>query len=92
MTEGVISKVEALGWAQNQPIMHDGPIVTWRNGDLIAPAFVFDVDAYASTDDIVTPDPTLFLPTLPLGLHDIDVATVAPLRDVPADVGAENVY
>ena len=47
MTEGVISRVQALGWAQKQPIMHDGPIVIWRNGDPIAPAVVSDVDADA---------------------------------------------
>ena len=29
MTEGIILQVEALGWAQKQPNMHDGPIVTW---------------------------------------------------------------
>ena len=47
MTESVITKVEALGWAQTQPVMHDGPIVTWRNGDPIAPAIASDIDADA---------------------------------------------
>ena len=61
MTGGVISRVEALGKAQKQPIMHDGPIVTWRNDDPIAPAVVSDVDADATMDEIVTPDPPLFL-------------------------------
>ena len=28
MTEGIIPKVEALGRAQKQPVMHNGPIVT----------------------------------------------------------------
>ena len=39
--------------------MHDGPIVTWKNGDPIAPAVVSDVDADAGVDDIVTLDPPL---------------------------------
>ena len=37
MTDGIILQVEALCRAQNQPGMHDGPIVTWQNGDPIAP-------------------------------------------------------
>ena len=41
--------------------MHYGPIVTWRNDDPIAPAVVSDVDADATMDEIVTPDPPLFL-------------------------------
>ena len=74
--------------------MHYGPIVTWRNDDPIAPLVVSDIDADAAVDDIVAPDPPLFLPAFPLDLddiNDIDVAVVAPLRVVPTDVGAENV-
>ena len=89
MTEGIISKVEALGQAQKQPAMHDGPIV----GDPIAPVPVpaSDVDAYAVEDDSVAPEQPFFLPVDLNATVDVDVATVAPLRVVPVDVGAENV-
>ena len=93
MTEGVISKVEAHCHVQKQPIMHDGPSLTWRNGDPIAPAVVSDDNgADAGNDgDVAPPDPPMFLPPLPLNplnLDDIDVAAVAPLPVVPVDVGA----
>ena len=91
MTEGVISRVEALGPAQKQPIIHDGPIFTWRNGDPIAPADVSDVDADATMDDIVALDQPLFLPLALDAVEDIDVAAVAPLCYILANVGAENV-
>ena len=55
MTESIISKVEALGQAQKQPAMHDGPIVTWRNGDPIAPVPASNVDADAVEDGSVAP-------------------------------------
>ena len=55
MTEGIISKVEALGRAQKQPAMHDGPIVTWRNGDPIGPVPASDVAADAIEDGSVAP-------------------------------------
>ena len=50
--------------------MHDGPIVTWKNGDPIAPAVISDDGVDAGVDVDVTPDPPLFLPlsTLPLNL------------------------
>ena len=54
MTEGVISRVEALGRAQKQPAMHGKLIVTWRNGDPIAPVIFSIIDADAAKDDIVT--------------------------------------
>ena len=91
MTEGIISKVEALGQVQKQPGMHDGPIVTWRNGDPIAPIVVSDVDADAAKDDLAALDQPLFLPLDLDAIEDVDVATVAPLRVLPADIGAENV-
>ena len=70
MTDDVMSRVEALGRAQKQPIIHDGPMITWTNGDPITPAVISDDDADADMDDDVTPDPPLFLPlsTLPLNL------------------------
>ena len=52
---------------------------------------VSDVEADTGVDDIVTPDPPLFLSTLPLDLDNIDVAMVAPLRVVSAKVGAEHI-
>ena len=91
MTEGIISKVEELGRVQKQPVMHNGPIVTWRAGDSIAPTVVSDVDADAPEDDLVAPDQPLFLPLDLDAIEDVDVATVAPLRVLPADVGVENV-
>ena len=86
MTEGIISKVEALDRAQKRPAMHNGPIVTWRNGDPIAPVLASDVDADAIEDGSVALERPLFLP---VDLHDTmdnDVATIAPLRVVPVDV------
>ena len=77
--------------------MHDGPIVTWRIGDPIAPAVVSDDDADAGNDDdVAPPDPPIFLPIPPLppnplDLDDIDVAAVAPLIIVPVDIGARYV-
>ena len=91
MTEGVISKVEALGQAQKEPTMHDGPIATWRNGDPISPIVVSDVDADAAVDDIVAPDQPPFLPLALDAVEDIKVAAVAPLHVIQTDVGAENV-
>ena len=72
--------------------MHDSPIVTWRNGDPTAHAFKSDGDAYTGVDDDVTQDPPLFLPlpTLPLGLDEIDVAMVAPLQVVLVNIGADD--
>ena len=90
-TEGIILKVEALGRVQKQPVMHDGPIATWRNGDPIALIVVSDVDADAAEDDLVALDQPLFLPLDLDAIEDVDVATVAPLRVLLADVGAENV-
>ena len=92
MTEDVISRVEALGCAQKQPIMHDGPIATWRNGDPIAPAVASGDDADAGEDDDTTPDSPLFLPLPPppIDIHEIDFAMVAPLQVVPVNVGAGN--
>ena len=40
--------------------MHDGPIVTWRNGDPIAPVVASDVEPDAVKDDFVAPDQPLF--------------------------------
>ena len=60
-------------------------------GDPIAPAVVSDVDADANVDDIVAPDLPIFLPLDLDGIDDIDVAPVAPLRNIPADIGTENV-
>ena len=91
MTEGIISKVAALGWAQKQPAMHDGPIITWRNGDPIAPVPASDVDADVVEDGSVAPEQPLFLPVVLPDPMDIDVATVVPLRVVPVDAGAEYV-
>ena len=89
MTDDIISLVEALGRAQNQPIMHDAPIVTWRNGDPIAPTVVPDVDAVSGEQDADPPDPPLFLPHPPPTLDTgTDVAADVPLRIVPFDVGA----
>ena len=91
MTERIISKVEALGRAQKQPAMHDGLIVTWRNGGPIAPVPASEVDADVFEDDSVALEQPLFLP---IDLHDTmdnDVTTIAPLRVVPVDVGAENI-
>ena len=90
MTEGIILQVEALGRAQKQPDMHDGPIVTRRNGDPIAPIVVSDADADAADNDLVAPAQPLFLPLYLDAIKDVDVATNAPLRVLPADVGAEN--
>ena len=53
MTERILSQVEALGRAQKQHDMHHGSIVTWRNGDPIAPIVDSDVDADAAEDDLV---------------------------------------
>ena len=53
MTEGIISKVKALGRAQKQPAMHNGSIVTWRNGDPMAPVPATDADAEAVKDGSV---------------------------------------
>ena len=91
MTEGIISKVEALGRAQKQPAMHDGSIVTWRNGDPITPVPASDIDVDAVEDGLVAPEQPLFLPVELHDTMDIDVATVASLRVVPVDVGAANV-
>ena len=92
MTKDVISRVKALGQAQKQPIMHDEPIIRWKNGDPIAPAVISDDGVDAGVDVDVTPDPPLFLPlpTLPLGLDEIDVAMVAPLQVVLVNIGADD--
>ena len=90
MTEGIISQVEVLGLAQKRPNMHNGPIVTWRNGDPIAPIVVPDVDAYVAKDGSVALAQPLFFPLDFDAIVDIDVAPVAPLRVHPAYVGAEN--
>ena len=71
--------------------MHDGQIVTWRNGDLIAPVPASDVDADAVEDVSAAPKQPLFLPVDFRDTMDNDVATVAPLRVELVDVGAENV-
>ena len=91
MTEGIILKVEALGWAQKQPAMHDGPIVTWHNGDPIAPVPASDVGADAVEDGSVAPEQPLFFPVDFHDTMDNDVATISPLRVVLVDVGADNV-
>ena len=89
MTDDIISRVKALGHAQKQPIMHDGPIVTWRNGDPITPAVVPDVDAVSSDEDADPSNQPLFLPPPPPPLDvDADVAVNVPLRIVQVDVGA----
>ena len=71
--------------------MHDVPIVTWRNGDPIAPAVVFDVDAASGDEDADPPSPPLILPPPPpppILDVDADIATDVPLRIVPVDLGA----
>ena len=82
--------MEALGQAQKQPNMHDGPIATWRNSDPIAPIAVPGIDADVAEDGSVAPDQPLFLPLDLDAIVDVDVDPVAPLRVHLADVGAEN--
>ena len=62
MTVGIIAMVEALGCAQKQPIVHDRPIVMWRNSDPTTPAVVSDDDA-GNDDDDTPPDPPMFFAT-----------------------------
>ena len=90
MTEGVISKVEALGQVQKQPNMHDGSIVTWRNGDHIVSIVASVVEADAVEGDFVALDRPLFLPLILDATEDVAITTVAPLRVFLADVGVEN--
>ena len=69
--------------------MHDGLIVTWRNGAPIAPAVVPDVDAVSGDEDADPSNQPLFLPPpLPCLDVDADIASDVPLRIVPVDVEA----
>ena len=69
--------------------MHDGLIVTVRNGEPIAPTVVPDVDAASGDEDADPSSPPLFLPLPPPTLDvDADVATDVPLWIVPVNVGA----
>lgn len=63
--------------------MHGMLIITWRNGDPIAPAVVSGDDAGNDYDDDASPSP---LPPNPLDLHVIDVNVVALLPVVPVDI------
>ena len=72
--------------------MHDGPIVTWRNGDPIAPVSKPDTDTVE--DGSVALEQSLFLPVDVDALDasaDVDVAMVVPFRVVPVNVGLANV-
>ena len=69
--------------------MHNEPIVAWRNGDPIAPVPASDVVADTVEDGSVAPEQPLFLPVIFPDPMDNDVATIAPLRAIPVDTGAE---
>ena len=89
MTDDIISWVEALSRAQTQPIIYDGPIVRWRNGEPITPAVVPDVDAVTGDQDADPSNLPLFLPPPPPTLDvEADISADVPLRIVLVDVGA----
>ena len=66
----VIVTMEAFGCAQKQYIMHDGPIITWRNCDLITPRVVPGDDA-GNDDNDTPPDLPMFLLAPPLFLFTL---------------------
>ena len=70
--------------------MHDGSIVTWRNGDHIVSIVASVVEADAVEGDFVALDRPLFLPLILDATEDVAITTVAPLRVFLADVGVEN--